>query len=126
MLTRRMRTGFPISLSQAAVLGRLDREGPSTASALALAEHIRPQSMAPAIHELAADGLVVRSANPSDRRQVLVELTRSGRAALEAERRRREGWLAQTIATSLNADERRTLAKAVALLERLSEAEGKN
>src|SRR5262245_47057914 len=100
-LIRRMRMGYAISLSQGAVLGRLEQEGPTTASALAVAEQMRPQSMAQTIHELAADGLVSRTPDPADRRQMLIEITSAGKAAREAERRRREGWLAQAIARHL-------------------------
>ena len=41
---RVQRRGLP--LAQVVVLGRLDRGGPSGISALAAAEHMRPQSMA--------------------------------------------------------------------------------
>ena len=47
-LTRRLRehaNKWDLSLSQVAVLGYLDREGPSTVTTLARAEGVRPQSM---------------------------------------------------------------------------------
>jgi DNA-binding MarR family transcriptional regulator len=120
LLSRRLRADYTLSLSQGAVLGRLEREGPTTASALAVGERVRPQSMAQTIHDLEAEGLISRRVDQADRRQVLVELTAAGHAALDDERRRREGWLARAIADSLTADERATIVRAIALLERIS------
>src|SRR5437588_11819409 len=94
-LVRRLRAENRFPLSHGAVLGRLDREGAQSVSDLAVAERVRPQSMAQTVGDLEADGLVVRSPDPGDRRRALVELTDEGRAALEADRRRREGWLAR-------------------------------
>jgi len=51
-LVRRLRTEHSFSLSQGAVLGRLDREGTTTIGALATAEHVRPQSMAQTVSDL--------------------------------------------------------------------------
>jgi DNA-binding MarR family transcriptional regulator len=120
-LIRRLRAEYRFSLSQAAVLGRLDRGGPATTSALAAAERVKPQSMARTVAELEAAGLVARTADPDDRRQRLVDLTGPGRAALEEERRRREGWLAQAISTGLSEREQALLVEAVDLLRRLAQ-----
>jgi DNA-binding MarR family transcriptional regulator len=122
-LVRRLRAEHPISTSLFAVLGRLEREGPRTTSALATAERVRPQSMAQTIAELAAEQLVVRRPDPADRRQTLIEVSSLGREALERERARRDGWLAQAISQELTAREQKILARAVALLDRLAESE---
>jgi DNA-binding MarR family transcriptional regulator len=119
-LIRRLRAEYRFSLSQAAVLGRLDRGGPATTSALAAAERVKPQSMARTVAELEAAGLVARTADPGDRRQRLVDLTGPGRSALDEERRRREGWLAQAIA-ELSEREQALLVEAVDLLRRLAQ-----
>jgi DNA-binding MarR family transcriptional regulator len=120
-LMRRLRAEHRFSLSHGAVLGRLDREGPRSVSELATAERIRPQSMAQTVSDLEADGLVARRPDPDDRRRAMVELTDSGRAVLAADRRQREGWLAQAIAEGLSEDEQQVLAEAVALLRHLAE-----
>src|SRR5258708_25713781 len=93
-LVRRLRAEHRFGRSQGAVLGGLDREGPQSVSDLANAEHVRPQSMAQTVSDLESDGLVERHADPDDRRRALVQLTPAGHAALQAERRLREGWLA--------------------------------
>ena len=120
-LVRRLRAEHSLSISHAAVLGRLEREGPRTTSGLAVAERVRPQSMAQTIAELAVDQLVSRRPDPGDRRQTLIELTELGRETLTRERARREGWLAAAIASGLSPAEQATLARAVPLLHRLAE-----
>jgi DNA-binding MarR family transcriptional regulator len=121
-LVRRLRSEYSFPVAQASVLSRLDRDGAQTTSALAAGERIRPQSMAQTLLELEADGLISRSPDPLDRRQILIELTERGRERLREDRRRREGWLAESIATTLTVEEQRTLIEALPLLQRLSQA----
>lgn len=118
-LFRRLRAEHTFSLSQATVLGRLDREGPRSVSDLAAAERVRPQSMAQTVGDLENEGLVVRTPDPTDGRRALVGLTDAGRSTIEAERQRRDGWLAQGMAEALSAEEQETLAAALPLLRRL-------
>lgn len=120
-LVRRLRAEHRFSLSQGAVLGRLDREGTKSIGDLALAERVRPQSMTQTISDLETDGLIARRPDPADRRRILVELTELGLRTLEEDRRQREGWLAQAIADDLSAEEQRVLMQALALLRRLAE-----
>jgi DNA-binding MarR family transcriptional regulator len=120
-LLRRLRAEHGFPLSQGAVLGRLDREGAQSVSDLAHAERVRPQSMGQTVGELEAENLVVRHPDPVDRRRALVELTETGRAMLAHDRSRREGWLAQAIASGLSVEEQSVLRDAVELLRRLAE-----
>jgi DNA-binding MarR family transcriptional regulator len=121
-LIRRLRAEHGFPLSQGAVLGRLDREGPQSVSDLAVAERVRPQSMAQTVSDLEADGYVTRRPDPHDRRRALVELTEQGIATLQSDRRHREGWLANAIAGEMSPREQATLADAVPLLRRLAES----
>ena len=121
-LLRRLRAEHRFSLSQGAVLGRLDREGPQSVSDLAASERMRQQSMAQTVSDLEADGLVERRPDPQDRRRALVSLTEQGIATLQAERRQREGWLAQAITDDLSPGEQAVLRDAVDLLRRLAES----
>lgn len=120
-LVRRLRAEHRFSLSQGAVLGRLDREGPGSTSDLAAAERVRSQSMAQTVGELEADGLISRRPDPVDGRRSLVELTDKGRQVLAADRRQRDGWLAGAIADEFSKQEQQALAHAVQLLERLAD-----
>jgi len=120
-LVRRLRSEHAFSISYAAVLGRLEREGALTTSALAISERVKPQSMAQTIAELSTERLITRRPDPNDRRQTLIELTELGRDTLGRERARREGWLAVAIANGLNSGEQEILARAVPLLGRLAD-----
>jgi DNA-binding MarR family transcriptional regulator len=119
-LIRRLRAEHRFSLSQGAVLGRLDRQGTMSIGDLAAAERVRPQSMTQTIADLEGEGLIERRADPADGRRALVALTERGLETLQADRRHREGWLSRAIADDLSEEEQRTLSEAVALLERLS------
>lgn len=119
-LVRRLRAEYAFPVAQASVLSRLDRDGAQTASDLAAAERVRPQSMAQTLSELEAAGLIARRPDPDDRRRVQIELTDQGRERVLEGRGRREDWLAAAIAAELSPEEQRTLLAAVPLLRRLS------
>jgi DNA-binding MarR family transcriptional regulator len=121
-LIRRLRTENRLPLSQGAVLGKLDIDGPRSVSELAIAQRVRPQSMAQTVGDLERDGLVARSPDPTDGRRALVELTPGGLETLEADRRLREGWLAQAIVEHLSPGEQATLMEAADVLRRLAES----
>ena len=125
-LVRRMRAERDeeaLSLRKVTVLGRLDRAGPAGVSDLAADERVRPQSMAATVASLVDAGLVDRRPDPADGRRVLIDLLPAGRAALEADRRRRIDWLANTIERDLTVREQRVLAEAAELLARLTEGD---
>jgi DNA-binding MarR family transcriptional regulator len=119
-LIRRLRAEYRFPLTQAAVLGRLDRDGPQCIGELAASESVRPQSMSQTLAELEAERLISRSPDATDGRRTRIELTKQGRDALSEERARREGWLAEAIA-EFTPEERERLAEAIDLLKRLSE-----
>ena len=121
-LIRRLRAENRFPLSQASVLGRLDRCGPKSVSDLALAERVRPQSMAQTVADLEADGFVTRRPDPDDRRRALVELTAEGMTRLQADRAARDGWLARAIADKLSPADQDTLESAVELLRQLADS----
>ena len=110
-----------LSLSQMAVLGYLDREGPSTVTALARAEGVRPQSMGATVAALEEAGLVSGAPHPADGRQIMLSLTMAAREWIKASRAAREDWLSQAIRSHLSPAEQEDLAKAAALLRRLVE-----
>lgn len=120
-LMRRLRAEHGFSISQGAVLGRLDRQGTSSIGELATAERVRPQSMAQTVCDLEALGLIARRPDPSDGRRVLVELTELGTQTLYEDRRKREGWLARSIAEDITLEDQEILRRAVELLRRLAD-----
>ena len=109
------------SNSQLAVLGRLERDGPATVTALARVEGMRPQSMGAMVAALQSAGFVKSEPHPTDGRQVLLSVTPKCRVWIKAHRAAREDWLFRSIRAQLNPAEQKRLAAAVELLQRLVE-----
>lgn len=123
-LVRRLRqvhVDGELTLSQASVLVRLERDGPSTPGALAAEEQIRPQSMGAILAALQDRGLVARSPDPSDGRRVLMSMTPAGRQSLQGVRNEKARRLARAIAEGLTLSEQRQLFDAIPLLARLGQ-----
>lgn len=120
-LVRRTRTVEAEPFAHKATLGLLDRDGPMTTSDLAHAQHVRPQSMARTVAQLAQEELVYFEPHPTDGRKTLVVLTESGRTSVHDGRARRAGWLHRAIESELTPEEQSVLAAAIPLLERVAE-----
>ena len=105
--------------SQVSVLLRLERGGPATASSLARAEGMRPQSMAPLLNALEGVGLVSGAPDPADKRQTLFSLTEAFRKSVEEGRAARQDWLTRTLQARLSPQEQDEVVRAVELLKRL-------
>lgn len=105
--------------SQMSVLSRLEREGPATVTALAIAEGVRPQSLGATVAVLTAAGMVSGMPDPEDGRQTILSLTATCREWVGAARAAREDWLFRGIQVKLTADEQETLAVGIKLLSRL-------
>ena len=126
-LARRLRQEVDrhgLTMSQMMALGRLDRLGTATLTGLAAGERVRPQSMARTVDALEAEGLIVRSPHPTDRRQNMITLTDSGRAVIARDRRAREAWLARAMAAVLSPEERDLMVRAGELMDRLADYVG--
>jgi DNA-binding MarR family transcriptional regulator len=123
LLTRRVRSAaasHELSLTEAAVMGRLAREGPATTADLARAEKMKPQSMGTTIAALEEMGMVTRKPHPTDGRQVNIELTAKGVAVRKGVVEAKRTWVAEAIA-KLGEDERETLFEAGDIIKRLVE-----
>ncbi len=121
-LARRLRlekSSDSLSMNQLAALGTLNRCGDLTVGELAGIEKVKPPSMTRTINSLADAGLVTRQTHPTDGRQVLVGLTPAARQVLDADRRRRDAWLARRLA-DLTADQRALLRDVAPLLDSLA------
>jgi DNA-binding MarR family transcriptional regulator len=111
-----------LTLPESAALTRLDRGGPSTASALARLEQISPQSMGATLSALEARGLVERRPDPGDGRRVLLSATGTGHQVLQGKRNARTEQLAKALAAGFTPSEVRQLEAAAPLLERLAQS----
>ena len=100
-LTRHLRgrrVDSQVSLTQLSALATLSREGDMTPGALAARERVQPPSMTRVIASLAELGLVVRTAHPTDGRQVIVSLSDSGKTLIVDEASAREAWMTAQLA----------------------------
>ncbi|MBB5159694.1 MarR family winged helix-turn-helix transcriptional regulator [Saccharopolyspora phatthalungensis] len=123
-LVRRLREqaeGSDLTKSQSSVLLRLERDGAATATALARAEGVRPQSMAKIIQVLQDAGLVTGSPDPNDGRKTLLSLTEAAREQFRTGRRAKEDWLARALEAGFSAAEIRQLSACTDLLRRLGQ-----
>ena len=125
LLVRRVRAAAAseeLSLTEAAVLGRLERDGPATTAELARAENMKPQSMGSTVASLEEQGLVERKPHPTDGRQQRLLLTAKGEAVRHRIRNAKRGWLGQAI-SQLDERDHETLFKAGTIIRRLAESE---
>lgn len=106
------------SLTQLATLSTLGLHGEMTLKELAAHERVQPPSMTKIVDCLEQEGLVTRTADPTDGRQVLVGLTKAANTLLKEDRKRRDAWLAQKL-RNLTPDEIETLRAAAPVLEKL-------
>jgi DNA-binding MarR family transcriptional regulator len=121
-LARRLRQqGEPaVSPTQLSALATIERDGPLTLGTLAAVERVQPPTITAAVGRLEQRELVRRSTDAADRRVARVEITPAGRRLLEQSRSRKTAYLERKLA-DLSPDERDTLERAAAILERLLE-----
>ena len=123
LLMRRVRAAAAsqeLSLTEAAVIARLARNGPATTADLARAENMRPQSMGSTIAALEEMGMLERRPHPTDGRQMNIHLTTKGAAARKRIKDAKRTWLAQAIA-QLNKEDQAKLLAAGEIIERLAD-----
>ena len=122
--SRRLRqeAGTALSPSQSSALASIDRHGPLTPSELADRERIQRPTVTRLLVRLEAAGLIARAADPADGRSSLITATPAGRDLLRKLRLRKDAFLARRL-EELDAEERATLDRAAAILERLLEEE---
>jgi DNA-binding MarR family transcriptional regulator len=116
----RQEAGTDLSPSQTAALAVIERSGPLTPTELAARERIQRPTVTRLLGRLEEAGLVDRAADPADRRSSLVTITPAGRELLAAARTRKDAFLSARL-DALDAEDRATLERAAALLERMLE-----
>ena len=120
--SRRLRqeAGPGLSPTLTAALATVDRHGPLTPSELAKRERVQRPTATRLVSRLEELGLLQRAADPLDRRSSLLSVTPEGKALLKQMRERKTAFLAHRI-EGLDSEERATLDRAAAILERLLE-----
>jgi len=119
-MARRLRqeAGAELSPSQTAALATIEMHGPLTPSELANRERVQRPTVTRVMARLEEAGLITRAADPTDRRSSLVSISPEGRALLAAARSRKDAYLSQRL-DALDDDDRATLDRAAAILERM-------
>lgn len=107
-----------LTASRLAALASLARLGPLTLGELAAVEGVQSPTMTRIVAKLEELGLVDKTEDPSDRRVTRLAVTSDGGRLLEDVRTRESAFLAERLA-GMGEDERRQLARALPLLERL-------
>jgi DNA-binding MarR family transcriptional regulator len=123
LLVRRVRAAgraHELSLTESAVLARLDREGPATTAELARAEGMKPQSMGTTVATLEEMGMVRRTPHATDGRQMMIALTSKGAAVRKSVKDAKHTWLAQAV-KKLDKREQETLFAAGEIIKRLAQ-----
>ena len=116
----RRRTAIPgYSVTSRLTLTRLYGDGPARISDLARLEGVTQPAMTGLVNRLEGEGLVRRSADPTDARAALVALTDAGHAFVEARRAERIRVLSERV-ERLPAADRRAILDALPALDRLS------
>lgn len=122
-LTRLLRAQRPVdglTLSQLSALVTIRREGPMSAGDVAAREGVKPPSATRVLAALETAGLISRTADPADGRQVLLSVTELGVTRISEDLRARDAWLAQRI-RALGPTDRGNLEDALGVLQRLAE-----
>src|SRR4051794_26990966 len=121
-MARRLRqeAGTDLGPSQVASLATIERHGPLSPSELAKRERIKRPTATRIVRHLESAGLVERVRDPDDGRVSILTATGEGRTLLRRLRERKPASLAKGLA-GMDADDRRTLERAAALLEGMLE-----
>jgi DNA-binding MarR family transcriptional regulator len=119
-LARRMRqeADAGIGVSMLSALAVIDGTGRMTLGELAASEQVQPPTMTRIAAALEDKGLVVREADAKDGRVAWLRMSPDGRKFLERTRGRKNAYLARRL-RDFGDEDRRTLERAVSLMERL-------
>lgn len=119
-ISRRVRfeSTHVVAPHQYSVLCRLE-DAPKTPGELAEIEKVSAPSMTRTVAALVDRGLVARTADPDDGRQVILSLTKEGRTLLRETQRRRDAWMSVRVAR-LTPQEQAVLKEAAAILTRVA------
>jgi DNA-binding MarR family transcriptional regulator len=112
----RQEAGSDLSPTLTAALATIARHGPLTPSELAERERVQRPTATKLLARLEAPGLVVRTADPADKRSSLVAISPAGLALLAEVRTRKDAYLARRL-RALSPEDRATLRRATEILE---------
>jgi DNA-binding MarR family transcriptional regulator len=112
-----------MSLTERSTLSLLDQHKELLPSELAAMEKITSQSMSQVLNHLLELGYILRRPSATDKRKVIISLSKSGQEMLHRMRHEREEWLQEALDKSCTARERDALRRALVPLTRLVDFE---
>ncbi|KAI9463051.1 regulatory protein marr [Russula earlei] len=122
-LTKKLRsqsaTSGEMSLTERSVIVLLDRHKELLPSELAAMEKITTQSMSQVLNHLLELGYIVRTASETDKRKVIITLSKAGQYVLNKVRNERDEWLNKALQATCTAKEQEILRRAIAPLTKL-------
>ncbi|WP_370328291.1 MarR family winged helix-turn-helix transcriptional regulator [Euzebya sp.] len=122
-LYRRVRYygGDELTPSELSALCRLEDDGPLRTGRLAELEDVTPATISRLITRLEGQSLVSRRRDPADARATQVAITTAGQRLIDDQRARRTAVLVAEL-RRLPAEDRRALAEALPVLDRLADS----
>ena len=108
-----------LSLTERSILRSLDENKEMLPSELAAAEKITSQSISGILHHLTDLGYIIRKESKTDKRKVLVSISKAGQNLLYKRAHERDEWLSQAIQQTLTTREQEMLLKMIEPLSRL-------
>ena len=116
-------TGDELSLTERSVLGSLNEQKEMLPGELAAAEKITSQSMSGILNHLSELGYINRKESKTDKRKVLITLTREGQNVISKRRHERDEWLQRAIEETMSLREQEMLKKVIEPMTRLTHFE---
>ncbi len=116
-------TGDELSLTERSVLGTLNEQKEMLPGELAAAEKITSQSMSGILNHLSELGYINRKESKTDKRKVLISLTKDGQNVILKRRHERDEWLHRAIEETMTLREKEMLKKLIDPLTRLTHFE---
>jgi DNA-binding MarR family transcriptional regulator len=118
-LRNKSTTSEKLSLTERSTISLLDRHRELLPSELAAMEKITTQSMSQILNHLLELGYIVRRVSPSDKRKVIISLSKAGQHILYKMRNERDEWLHGALNIACTVREQELLRKAIMPLTRL-------
>ncbi|NDV94602.1 MarR family transcriptional regulator [Dysgonomonas sp. 521] len=111
------------SITEIETLSYLLRNGNLLPSELAGLTKVKPQSMSSILDKFEKQKYIRRIPSKEDKRKTYISLTNTGKKVVERTRYERDNWLTKNIDKNLTDKEKKTLKKAIEILNRLAEAD---
>lgn len=111
-----------LSLTEVTVLANLYHNGSLFPSEMAEMVKIKAQSISQIINKLEGLNLIIKTPSATDKRKVSISLSAFGKETVDKTRYERDEWLDKAIEEHLSAAEKKLLAEAMILLDRLTES----